>query len=158
MHGDLTAGATAETVVAEVMVDPAAVRERVAAPAPAAARRSSRRSSAGGSSRSRSATTTTTSWRALQQEALRTWPGDMGTSARARTVAIDETLAAGVQRLLVELDWFGLRGCSFVAPVDGAPGSSTSTAASTARCAGGRQASTCRAVGPARHRARGANA
>lgn len=122
VHGDLTAGAPAETVVAEVMVDRAAVRERVAA-----------LRARGGEAivqevvRGRLIAVTVVCDRdhrivaRAQQEALRTWPGDVGTSARARTVAIDETLAAGVQRLLVELDWFGLAQLQFVAPVDGAP-------------------------------------
>jgi predicted ATP-grasp superfamily ATP-dependent carboligase len=122
VHGDLAAGAPPETVVAEVMVDRAAVRERVAA---IRAR--------GGEAivqevvRGRLVAVTVVCDRdgrivaRAQQEALRTWPGDVGTSARARTVAIDETLAAGVQRLVAELDWFGLAQVQFVAPPGDAP-------------------------------------
>jgi predicted ATP-grasp superfamily ATP-dependent carboligase len=51
----------------------------------------------------------------VQQEALRVWPGDAGTSARARTVRIDEELAAGVERLLSDLGWFGLAQLQFLA-------------------------------------------
>lgn len=57
----------------------------------------------------------------VQQEALRTWPGDIGRSVRARSVAVDEQLAAGVARLLEELGWFGLAQLQFIAPRDGPP-------------------------------------
>lgn len=57
----------------------------------------------------------------VQQEALRTWPGQVGRSVRARTVAIDEHLAAGVARLLAELRWFGLAQLQFIAPPEGPP-------------------------------------
>jgi predicted ATP-grasp superfamily ATP-dependent carboligase len=57
----------------------------------------------------------------LQQEALRTWPGEIGRSVRARSVAVDEGLAAGVARLLAELGWFGLAQLQFIATADGPP-------------------------------------
>jgi predicted ATP-grasp superfamily ATP-dependent carboligase len=57
----------------------------------------------------------------VQQEALRIWPGDVGTSARARTVAIDEALSAGVAQVLKDLRWFGLAQLQFVRPRDGPP-------------------------------------
>lgn len=57
----------------------------------------------------------------VQQEALRTWPAPVGRSVRARTVAVDVELAAGVGRLLAELEWFGLAQLQFIAPSDGPP-------------------------------------
>lgn len=57
----------------------------------------------------------------VQQEALRTWPGDVGRSVRARTVAVDEPLAARVAALLADLRWSGLAQLQFIAPPDGAP-------------------------------------
>lgn len=44
----------------------------------------------------------------VQQIAERTYPLDAGSSARARTVAIDERLSEQVGELLRELGWFGL--------------------------------------------------
>ena len=44
----------------------------------------------------------------VQQMAERTYPMDAGSSARARTVAIDERLSERVSALLAELGWFGL--------------------------------------------------
>jgi predicted ATP-grasp superfamily ATP-dependent carboligase len=57
----------------------------------------------------------------VQQETLRVWPGDVGTSARARTVAIDDALSARVARLLADLGWFGLAQIQFLTPDGGAP-------------------------------------
>jgi predicted ATP-grasp superfamily ATP-dependent carboligase len=57
----------------------------------------------------------------VQQESLRIWPGDVGTSARARTVAIDDALSARVARLLADLRWSGLAQIQFLTPVGGAP-------------------------------------
>ena len=122
MHGDLPAGAPADTVVAEVMVDRAKVSERVAAIRARGGEAIVQEVVSG-----RLVALTVVCDRdhhivaRAQQEALRTWPGDVGTSARARSVAVDETLAAGVQRLLTELHWFGLAQVQFIAPAGAAP-------------------------------------
>jgi predicted ATP-grasp superfamily ATP-dependent carboligase len=50
----------------------------------------------------------------VQQEAEATWPPAAGVSVRARTVPVDERLAAGAARLLVELGWFGIAELQFV--------------------------------------------
>jgi predicted ATP-grasp superfamily ATP-dependent carboligase len=57
----------------------------------------------------------------VQQESLRIWPGDVGTSARARTVPIDEALSARAGRMLADLRWFGLAQLQFLRPGDGPP-------------------------------------
>lgn len=57
----------------------------------------------------------------VQQVAERTYPLRAGLSARAVTVPIDEQLAAGVRRLLAELDWCGLSELQFIAPSEGSP-------------------------------------
>lgn len=56
----------------------------------------------------------------VQQMAERTYPLDAGSSARARTVPIDERLSERVGRLLRELGWFGLVELQFLAHEDGA--------------------------------------
>lgn len=55
----------------------------------------------------------------VQQVAERTWPLDSGCSVRARTVPIDESLAASVARLTAQLEWFGLAQLQFMLPSDG---------------------------------------
>src|SRR5438270_634432 len=57
----------------------------------------------------------------IQQVAERTYPRGAGLSARARTVEIDESLAAQVGALLNELGWFGLCELQFIVPPDGPP-------------------------------------
>jgi predicted ATP-grasp superfamily ATP-dependent carboligase len=56
----------------------------------------------------------------VQQIAERTYPLDAGSSARARTVAIDERLSERVSALLRELRWFGLVELQFLTGDDGA--------------------------------------
>jgi predicted ATP-grasp superfamily ATP-dependent carboligase len=55
----------------------------------------------------------------VQQIAERTYPLDAGSSARARTVAIDERLSERVSALLKALKWFGLVELQFLAGRDG---------------------------------------
>src|SRR2546421_220971 len=57
----------------------------------------------------------------LQQEAAGTWPPHVGASVRARTVAVDEELAAGIDALVRELGWFGLAELQLLAPAGGRP-------------------------------------
>ncbi len=57
----------------------------------------------------------------VQQVADLIWPPEVGVSARAHTVAIDEQLAAGVARLLSALGWFGLANLQFILGEDGVP-------------------------------------
>jgi predicted ATP-grasp superfamily ATP-dependent carboligase len=57
----------------------------------------------------------------VQQVSDRIWPLDAGISARAHTVAVDEQLAAGAQRLLEGLGWLGLAQLQFVRGRDGIP-------------------------------------
>jgi predicted ATP-grasp superfamily ATP-dependent carboligase len=57
----------------------------------------------------------------VQQVSDRIWPLDAGISARAHTVAVDEQLAAGTQRLLEALGWFGLAQLQFIRGHDGIP-------------------------------------
>jgi predicted ATP-grasp superfamily ATP-dependent carboligase len=57
----------------------------------------------------------------VQQVAERTYPLDAGSSARARTVAIDEHLAERVGALLKALEWFGLVELQFLAQEGAAP-------------------------------------
>jgi predicted ATP-grasp superfamily ATP-dependent carboligase len=57
----------------------------------------------------------------VQQVAERTYPRDAGLSSRARTVTVDETIAAQVTRLLRDLGWFGLSQIQFIVPADGPP-------------------------------------
>src|SRR5437588_6620410 len=57
----------------------------------------------------------------VQQRAERTWPATAGCSVRARTVAIDEPLAARVSALMRELGWFGLAELQFMDTGDGEP-------------------------------------
>jgi predicted ATP-grasp superfamily ATP-dependent carboligase len=58
---------------------------------------------------------------AVAQIAERTWPPDVGISARARTAVLEPELADGVRRLLVELGWFGLAQLQFILPDGGEP-------------------------------------
>jgi predicted ATP-grasp superfamily ATP-dependent carboligase len=55
----------------------------------------------------------------VQQVSDRIWPLDVGISAAAHTVAVDERLAAGVARLLEALGWFGLAQLQFIRARDG---------------------------------------
>ena len=57
----------------------------------------------------------------LQQRAERTWPATAGCSVRARTVPIDEALAARVSALMRELQWFGLAQLQFIDTGEGQP-------------------------------------
>ncbi len=57
----------------------------------------------------------------VQQAAERTYPRDAGLSVRARTVPVEEQLAAQVTLLLRELSWFGLSELQFIRPADGEP-------------------------------------
>jgi predicted ATP-grasp superfamily ATP-dependent carboligase len=50
----------------------------------------------------------------LQQEADAIWPEHTGVSVRARTVPVNETLAAGAALLLAELGWFGIAELQFL--------------------------------------------
>jgi predicted ATP-grasp superfamily ATP-dependent carboligase len=122
VHGDLVAGGSAATMVAEVIADRGAVRDRVA----------DIRAHGGKAIVQEVVTGRLVALSVvcdhdhriiarIQQEALRTWPGDVGSSARARTVAIDEALAEGVQRLLLDLGWFGLAQLQLLAPPGGCP-------------------------------------
>lgn len=122
VHGDLAGGGAATTIMPEVLADAAAVEARVG-----------EIRGAGGDVllqevvRGRLiALTVVCDDRSrivarVQQEAVRTWPGDIGVSVRARTVPVDEALAGGVARLLSELGWFGLAELQFLAPPDGPP-------------------------------------
>jgi predicted ATP-grasp superfamily ATP-dependent carboligase len=122
VHGDLAAGGRADTLVAEVLDDRRAVRERVAEIRARGGEAILQEAVAG-----RLVALTVVCDREqrvvarVQQEALRTWPADVGSSARARTVAVDEGLAARVQRLLADLGWFGLAELQFLAPPGGPP-------------------------------------
>lgn len=59
---------------------------------------------------------------AVQQisEAL-TWPPDVGTRVRSRTVPIDAELEKKVSALMADLGWFGLAESEFLVPDDGQP-------------------------------------
>jgi predicted ATP-grasp superfamily ATP-dependent carboligase len=57
----------------------------------------------------------------VQQVADLTWPLGVGVSAYARTVTVDERLAAGAGRLLEALGWFGLAELQFIVGSDGVP-------------------------------------
>lgn len=50
----------------------------------------------------------------VQQVADEVWPVPAGVSTRARTVAVDPQLAAGLERLLASLSWFGLAQAQFL--------------------------------------------
>ncbi|WDF33064.1 hypothetical protein PTW37_14615 [Arthrobacter agilis] len=56
-----------------------------------------------------------------QQESTRLWPTPNGASARARTVPVDEELAARVEAMLLELGWHGLVELQFLTGDDGVP-------------------------------------
>jgi predicted ATP-grasp superfamily ATP-dependent carboligase len=56
-----------------------------------------------------------------QQVASALWPATVGGSVRAETTAVDEQLAAAVERLLRELGWFGLAQLQFIVPERGNP-------------------------------------
>jgi predicted ATP-grasp superfamily ATP-dependent carboligase len=122
VHGDVVRGGRADTLVPEVTDAPDAVQARVAEIRARGGRPIVQELVAG-----RLMAYTVVCDRdhrvvaRVQQEAVRTWPGDVGSSARARTVAIDEALAAGVQRLLADLGWFGLAELQFLAPAGGPP-------------------------------------
>ena len=122
MHGDLAAGGSPLTTGTDIVGDRDAARVRLAALA------------AGGGAgivqevvRGRLVALTVLCDRRgrivarVQQEAPRTWPGEAGMSARARTVPIDEVLSAGVERLVGDLAWFGLAQLQFLAPAREAP-------------------------------------
>ncbi|MGC1206479.1 MAG: hypothetical protein WA880_00820 [Ornithinimicrobium sp.] len=55
----------------------------------------------------------------VQQESLRLWPTPHGMSARARTVAVDPSLALRSQELLRALDWHGLVELQFLTDARG---------------------------------------
>jgi predicted ATP-grasp superfamily ATP-dependent carboligase len=57
----------------------------------------------------------------VQQVADQIWPLGVGVSARAHTVAIDESLSERVGRLLEELGWFGLAELQFLLGPDSVP-------------------------------------
>lgn len=57
----------------------------------------------------------------VQQVSDLRWPVDVGISARAHTVALDEPLAAAAGRLLQALGWFGLAQLQFIGGEDGLP-------------------------------------
>jgi predicted ATP-grasp superfamily ATP-dependent carboligase len=57
----------------------------------------------------------------IQQVAERTYPLEAGLSARARTIEIDESLAARIVELLRDLGWFGVSELQFIVPPDGPP-------------------------------------
>jgi predicted ATP-grasp superfamily ATP-dependent carboligase len=57
----------------------------------------------------------------VQQVSDRTWPLDVGISARAQTVTVDERLATAAGRLLEALGWFGLAQLQFIRGRDGTP-------------------------------------
>jgi predicted ATP-grasp superfamily ATP-dependent carboligase len=117
VHGDLAAGASAATTMPEIVGERDTVRERVAA---IRARRGEPivqevvRGQLLGLNvvcdREHRIVAR------VQHEALTIWPGDAGMSARAQTVRVDEQLAAGAQRLLRDLGWFGLVQLQFLAP------------------------------------------
>ncbi|MEV4899948.1 hypothetical protein AB0K08_01230 [Citricoccus sp. NPDC055426] len=55
----------------------------------------------------------------VQQESPRLWPTPAGSSARARTVPVDRTLAASAERLLARVEWSGLVELQFLISEDG---------------------------------------
>jgi predicted ATP-grasp superfamily ATP-dependent carboligase len=55
------------------------------------------------------------------QAASRIWPPHAGASCRARTVPVDEEVAARAARLFGALGWTGLAELQFVVPPDGVP-------------------------------------
>lgn len=55
----------------------------------------------------------------VQQRTTRVWPTPNGSSARAETVVVDETLAARAEALLADLGWEGLVELQFVLSRDG---------------------------------------
>ncbi|MGK7222730.1 ATP-grasp domain-containing protein [Kocuria flava] len=57
----------------------------------------------------------------VQQSTPRLWPTPNGASARARTVPVDEQLAARAEALLRELGWWGLVELQFLTGDDGVP-------------------------------------
>ncbi|MFC4902055.1 ATP-grasp domain-containing protein [Kocuria oceani] len=57
----------------------------------------------------------------VQQATSRLWPTPHGVSARARTVPVDEALAARAEALLRELGWWGLVELQFLTGEDGVP-------------------------------------
>lgn len=57
----------------------------------------------------------------VQQVTERVWPPEVGISARARTVAVDQQLSATVARLLQELEWSGLAQLQFIRGAHGPP-------------------------------------
>jgi predicted ATP-grasp superfamily ATP-dependent carboligase len=122
IHGDLAAGRPAATMVAEIVDDGCAARARVAeirarGGEPILQEVVSGRLVALAVVCDRDHRIVAR----VQQEALRTWPGDVGMSARARTVAIENGLAAAAQRLLVDLGWFGLAQLQLLAPPGAVP-------------------------------------
>jgi predicted ATP-grasp superfamily ATP-dependent carboligase len=122
VHGDLAAGGPAATTMPEIVSERHAVRERVAA---IRARRGEAivqelvRGRLLGLNLVCDREHTVVA--RVQHEALAIWPGDAGMSVRARTVRVDERLAAGAQRMLRDLGWFGLVQLQFLAPPGEAP-------------------------------------
>lgn len=55
------------------------------------------------------------------QVAEQIWPRHAGASCRARTVDVDEAIAAAAQRLFTALGWLGLAELQFIVPADGTP-------------------------------------
>ena len=58
---------------------------------------------------------------AVVQVADATWPGDIGVTARGRTIAPPAGLVEGVERLLTGLDWVGLAQVQFIDGADRPP-------------------------------------
>lgn len=57
----------------------------------------------------------------VQQEASRIWPPLAGASCRGRTVPIDGSLSARIQRLLRSFGWYGLAELQFIRGPNGVP-------------------------------------
>lgn len=57
----------------------------------------------------------------LQQMAPYTWRPNIGTPARAHTIAIDGELSDKIAKLVKELGWFGVAQLQFILPEDGIP-------------------------------------
>lgn len=55
----------------------------------------------------------------VQQRAMALWPTPSGVTCRAETVPVDESLAAGAERLLAGLGWSGLVQLQFLRDADG---------------------------------------
>jgi predicted ATP-grasp superfamily ATP-dependent carboligase len=56
-----------------------------------------------------------------QQVAIHSWPPETGITARGRTIAVDDALREGIQRLLTVLQWQGIAQLQFIVPPDGVP-------------------------------------